>query len=466
MIKAFLFLSIFTLSFWSEAQDLDPNILINGSQDYCQQSVLSYKTTSAGECPDVYAPLKQGEHRRMRQITGYIPELWVSRGQTTGDYLLRYLPDGRYQAVMSVNFKPTAGATPEDANNMLLKVRRCMQKISPHLLGADGKNLDVVILSSDEAERIPKSDRPNTKEILVRPKVYRGDSEDFGVNFDCKTIGHEILHHLSLVDEYLETETEKYSEWSCRPTTKKPSYMRELDEPFNSVIPRNIVCECDKTCQEIMSTKSFTKKIYFSKNITDLMSANLIKKEYCTIKPVNDGQWYNGDGYTQDKDKGVIAISESPTVNVFESRTAMGFEHVYRNEVRCACTEGVKGDDCRKEMLDLKTKIAANTTPRFTCPNGIKQIGSEDIGDTGDTRVEGNKLIITTKGNGKSLLQPMQFAKILSGHCKGGAPSYETCAIFAYMSKSSDNCKKMPPECLDDDYYLGGKEIPKNTSRR
>jgi hypothetical protein len=136
-------------------------------------------------------------------------------------------------------------------------------------------------------------------------------------------------------------------------------------------------------------------------------------------------------------------------------------DSIYYDKISYHCECKPHQKYCHKLLNEMK-KIAENVPERSTCPDGVKARSTgPSIGyDKQGTRVECSKedscdLVITTKGSGKPLLTPTQFTKILAGNCAGGSPNYERCEKYAYMAKDHPECGKMPPECHDDNYYLG-----------
>ena len=371
----------------------------------------------------------------------------------TGDYLLKHLPNGRFQAVLNLNFVPkTDKGTPAQAAEMLERSRQCMNQLTPYLRSPSRQELDVIILTPDEVKNLPLDQRPNPRTVEVSDEgvEYRGDAQNFGTNFNCVTIGHEILHHLGLCDEYHETEEAKFAQWGCRPVTVRPSYMRDIDYSFGTVIPQTTQCECNSTCQSIMSAESKTKDIFLKMNDFEVME-DQFRETYCVEKRIQDHEEIET---VQDLDKAIFLTKETATESVFESRRATGPSTVERNQVTCRCPEGISGEYCRQAILEVKRRISL-APMRANCPNGYKKIGLSQIGNQGQTGVSGNVLTLVTQGNGKSLLEPNHFSKVIAGSCKGGSGGYEACASYAYIPPNTPACASMPPECRNDDHFLG-----------
>jgi hypothetical protein len=163
--------------------------------------------------------------------------------------------------------------------------------------------------------------------------------------------------------------------------------------------------------------------------------------------------------------KGFEFDSQNGNVYKFSSYRVFAKETIYYDRVSYTCECRPHQTYCHKIMEQMKA-YALNNPPRATCPDGLKSKSTgPSIGtDPKGTRVDCQKtssgevcdLVITTRGTNKSLLSPQQFNRILGGDCSGSAPEYEKCEKFAYMSGSDPECKKMPKECLDDNFYLNG----------
>jgi hypothetical protein len=191
----------------------------------CYDEVVAFSTTPA--LPQV------GQHRLMRRGDAYGPK-GNYLGYETGDYLLRNIAPDKVQAVINLDFRAAVDGTQAQANEMLAKTRSCLRQMAPYLKGGGGEQLDILVLTEDEVERLPANQRPAQRVVNVTDEsdqtLYRGNAENFGTNFDCVRIGHEILHHLGLCDEYHERQTagDLKTKWSCRPVTVSPSYMRDM----------------------------------------------------------------------------------------------------------------------------------------------------------------------------------------------------------------------------------------------
>ena len=416
---------------------------INMPINSCLEELEANTTKAAPDCNDKqFIPLGEGEHRLMRQEQS-LNNKGGHRSYETGDYLLRRLPGNRYQALLNLDFR---SANPEMARRMQEKTTACLKKLAPFLRGPANETLEVLVLSKEETNRLPQNlPRPNNKIINVLPNEIRGDALNFGENFECLTIGHEILHHLGLCDEYQETASDK-ADWNCRVVTVTPSYMRDMFYAYNSTVPQTVKCECDKNCENIMSNDSLTKTVFVSMNAHEIVEHNF-RGKYCrndTVQPLLVN--------TQIKiDDALVFTSPAERQYSFESRRAISPSAYDVIKFTCECPSGDKY--CERMIDEIKRRISQKQ-PRATCPDGLKQLGAAEIGSSVDSKAENGLLILSTPGNGQSLLRRNQFAKTISGSCRGGVPEYEECASFAYMPGNHPACV-VPPSCYDDNYFLG-----------
>lgn len=425
----------------------------------CWDQVQAYRTTEARRCRDQPVPAV-GQHRLMRRSNAYGPKNNYL-GYETGDYLLRNIAPNKVQAVMHLDFQAHGDGTIPQANQMLAKTRSCLREMAPFLKGTNGEQLDILVLTEDEVEQLPENQRPAKRVIKVTDEsdqpMYRGNAENFGTNFDCITIGHEILHHLGLCDEYHERSTHDdiVTKWACRPVTTSPSYMRDMWYAFNSSVPQTVTCECNDICKSIMAADSKTKDIFLQMESFELIEDNY-RQDYCVERVVSPNVELST--LTQ-QNRAFFVKSESANVTTFETRTAQGPTTVWQREFTCTCPAGDAGNQCRRATAELKRRSAA-PQQRASCPNAYPKIGDSVLGPSRNpSAVVGNTLRIVSAGNGQSLLRPSHFTKIMAGSCRNPSSSYERCAQYSYIPQGPQ-CADMPAECRNDDYFLNGRPIP------
>lgn len=425
----------------------------------CWDEVVAYPTREARRCREQPVPAV-GQHRLMKKANSYGPKNNYL-GYETGDYLLRNVAPNKVQAVMHIDFQAHGDGTVPQANAMLAKTRSCLREMAPFLKGANGEQLDILVLTEDEVERLPANQRPAKRVIKVTDEsdqpTYRGNADNFGTNFDCITIGHEILHHLGLCDEYHERSThdDLATKWACRPVTTSPSYMRDMWYAFNSSVPQTVTCECNEICKSIMAADSKTKDLFLQMESFELIEDNY-RQDFCVFREISANAEINT--LTQ-QNRAFILKSEAGNVTTFETRTAQGPTTVWQREVTCTCPAGAAGDYCRRATAELKRRTSA-PQQRASCPNAYPKVGDSVLGPSrNSSAVVGDTLRIVTSGNGQSLLRPSHFQKIMAGSCRNPASSYERCAQYSYIPQGPQ-CADMPAECRNDDFFLNGRPIP------
>lgn len=113
-----------------------------------------------------------------------------------GDYLLTRLPSqngvDQYEIVLNYRFNP-------DDQSIKDFVSDCFKRMDPYLVGPSGEQVSL---------RLPRpTDDVMSKahDVTVSSRCgYRGQALCWTPDYSCPIIYHETLHHLGLVDEYLE----------------------------------------------------------------------------------------------------------------------------------------------------------------------------------------------------------------------------------------------------------------------
>lgn len=457
--------------------------------------VNSVRTENQSGC----GPLLPGKHRLMRREGGY----------RSGHYLMRNLGGGRFAAVLNIDWKKGPGATPELVESMKARTMNCLRGLAPYMRNGN-ERLEIQVISPDDRlERgIP---RPRAIDIEVTPQRadFRGDAGNYGSNFTCKTIGHEMLHMVGLCDEYHEgikptgTGANKYYDWSCRPVTSTPSYMRDINV-FNEIIPQVRRCDCGPECQRLMSAPDDIKAMFLSNDADHVINneMSLIGSQITTI--ANGSEVRRNPFCVSTTDS--MGVNERPPVmksgvyqgvrngsHVFVTyrprhTQGEGFEPYYwfgRTTYTCNCQGDTQGY-CQR-IVDQAIRRLENPGPRVTCPMDVTtprdvqaDIGPQSQPSGLDRSVNPPQLVLRSPGNGQSLLRPQHFERIKAGNCRGGAArNYELCEEFAYRGRNPavngyqmrlpvnpnvNLCNDLPRQCLDDSFYLDGVGSPAATS--
>ncbi len=458
-------------------------------------------------------PLRPGRHRQMNR----------NRYQS-GNYVMRNLGNGRYAAVLNLDFVAGPGAGQELVESMKARTMNCIRSLNPYLRNGN-ESLEIQIISpSDRLENnFPK---PTKNEIMVtnQPSDYRGNAGNYGSNFTCRTIGHEILHLLGLCDEYHEGilevpstnprgETERnFMDWSCRPVTTTVSYMRSI-WAFNEILPQVRRCDCNEECQRLMNAPDEIKAMFLSMSGDEIMKAEMsllaspivnvtaervpvTRPPFCTSvtsalganerPPVMKSFQYDGNSggvhtFTTYRPRHTQGQAEFDTFYWF------GYERF-----TCNCN-GDTTNICNRLVQALAVR-ARETKPTVNCPLSVStprdfqasvlppgyNVPPSELDTTSTPPV----LVLRSPGNGQSLLRPQHFERIKAGDCRGGAArNYEYCEQFANMGRNPirgngynmttfppnpevNQCANVPTQCFDDSFYLDGVGSPPEVQGR
>lgn len=348
-------------------------------------AVLSVKTeetkscyTGSGAAKD-YSELLPGQHRLNRKSTwrrSSGPLKGLPRGIGAGDYLMRRLADKnnkpQYQAVLNLNFVGTTGLN----QYMYQKTKTCMSDLSPYLKGPNGESLDIKIVTPNEKlPGLPKINPVNI-DVLQGHTTFRGHSREFGSNFNCTTVGHEIMHHLGLCDEYHETVEPLKSKFSCRFVTAQPSFMRSMHTTMDMYVPQTNRCECGTSCQKIMKNPA-ARKIYLSMNGFDYISQENSLKDICTRSETPE---FIANTFPEKPFE--LAKEEGNTFTFNSYEVASPSESYSRTTYNCKCPPGVSDcsnylNEIRKPNPDLSLfKGSAYCPSKNAAPESIKELPS------------------------------------------------------------------------------------------
>lgn len=458
-------------------------------------------------------PLQPGRHRLMTR----------DRYQS-GNYVLRNLGGGRYAAVLNLDFVPGPGASQELVESMKARTMNCIRSLGPHMRNG-GERLEIQIISpSDRLEN--NFPRPAKNEIKVtnQPSDYRGDAANYGSNFTCRTIGHELLHLLGLCDEYHEGIKETHStttpqgivrnfmDWSCRPVTTSVSFMRNI-WAYDEILPQVRRCDCNQECQRLMKAPEEIKAMFLSMNgdeiintetslledpIVDVTADRVPVKRaaFCTsvtssLKPNERPSVMKSFQYEGSSEGTHTFTSYRPrhTQGQTEFDTFYWFGY---QRFTCNCN-GDTTNTCNRLVKALAAR-AQETRPTVKCPQDVSTpwelqssvlpAGVNASPSELDSTMTPPVLVLRTPGNGQSLLRPQHFERIKAGNCRGGAArNYEYCEQFAMMGRNPisgsgfnmttfplnseiNQCANVPPQCFDDSFYLDGIGSPPAESSR
>lgn len=448
-------------------------------------------------------PLLPGRHREMTRDRF-----------RSGRYVMRNLGNGRYAAVLNLNFTAGDGASPEMVESMKARTMNCLRSINPYLRNGNERMEIQVISPEDRLENnFPRPD-PYSIEVTPQRADFRGDAGNFGSNFTCRTIGHEILHLVGLCDEYHEgikegepstergASVKNYMDWSCRPVTTGVSYMRNI-WAFNQILPQSRRCDCGPECQQLMAAPEDIRNMFLSMNGDELMNSEMTLLDSPTVSvdanrnPVTRPPFCRSEttslpfGERPPVMKSFVYNKVSENSHIFTtyrprytlpSPGAEGFYWFGQQRFTCDCS-GDTTNSCNRLVQALAEK-AQQTIPTVLCPQEVAtprdfqaSVGPQTGPSSLDTSVTPPQLVLRSPGNGQSLLSPQHFERIKAGNCRGGAArNYEFCEDYAYMGRNPtrgtsfnmtlpvdpavNQCADVPAQCFDDNFYLNGQGSP------
>ncbi len=384
--------------------------------------------------------LDPGEHKVFQQLnTNYY---------ATGDYLLKRKSDGNYQAILNVKFKTGSGKL--STQEMMNRAKGCLETASPFMKGPNGELMELIALTPEEINALPKGQRPKENVISIESPDFGTNAASYAEDVGCATITHEMLHLLGLCDEYEENRAKYGDMWNCRVVTKAPSIMRELSA-FDQAVPKTNSCDCGfLPCSSVMkSSNEDIKTLYTRQNALSVIDYRF-RAQYCTTKNLPSTRSIT------DPAKSILLKGNAERSFVVESRGVVSQQgapqyNIERYDISCTCP----ADDT--ECLQKKTTIlkqVMNPKSMSSCPNGTKPIDAKISKRVATPQMQNNILTFTSDAQIESLLQPNHFYKILEGTCPGRSAGYQECADFAYKNNKSSSCN-VPAKCRDDKYYLG-----------
>ncbi|HXH32331.1 MAG TPA: hypothetical protein VNJ01_16140 [Bacteriovoracaceae bacterium] len=149
----------------------------------------------------------------------------------THSYSLRRNSFYEHEVFLNVKFhQPGTPTMDVKTLNSYYKTRAqsCLDKDAEMFADQSGRTLKITIFDQDLHGK--KVVTPPLVEISIEPKGHRSNSRAHESNVDCKTLVHEYLHLLGLVDEYEETNKEglfkRVNAYPSRAISTDHSWMR------------------------------------------------------------------------------------------------------------------------------------------------------------------------------------------------------------------------------------------------
>ena len=425
-------------------------------------------------------------------------ETKVVSGSVTGisaDYALEKLDAKNYKATIAVDFQNKTSGANVSGEQMFVRAKQCMDKVSDYLRSPSGEKLQVSLVSPKEALRIPSSKRPVTHDVDIKPDGFRSNSRNYEETIDCPTITHEVLHLMGLCDEYREkmnilyvdTETGEVLNgdrdelrelkkkglaktvpmYECRAVATVDSVMSNQHGAFENAVASEKTCECqNQDCRDVVNyPDEKARELYTS----DVWTAIAYRNQICSFKRLSLEKIAS---LSDLEDKPMHQIKrDDEQAFVFEHTTihrdssqGLGMAGVYR--YTCG---GCQGEVQCEALSELKDRIRTKKRVSYAyCPLGAKEVdpGAREFASkliapyeksaNAATKVEGDRftLVRLPKRPGSSLLHPAHFARIKHGTCASKVKNYTTCAQYAYTSLPEKNCPDRPAMCEDVNQWL------------
>jgi hypothetical protein len=307
---------------------------------------------------------------------------------------------------------------------------------------------------------------------------------------------------LGLCDEYhegIKKDGAKYLDWSCRPVTSTPSYMRDI-YVFNRIVPQVRRCDCGPECQQLMKAPEEIKSMFLSNDVDQFINnemslvgsqiveiqngREISRPPFCTVAvdslaPNVRPSVMKSAVYQGEKNGTHTFVTHRPRYTKGNTE-AESFYWFGRTTYTCNCSGDTQGY-CQRIIQNAIQQIQ-NPGLRVNCPMDItsprdiqSDIGPQSLPSGLDETVSPPQLVLRSPGNGQSLIRPQHFERIKAGNCRGGAArNYEFCEQFAYKGRNRPDgyhmrlpinpnenlCSELPPQCLDDRFYLDGIGSP------
>lgn len=384
------------------------------------------------------------ETKKINECRPMNPGDWVVVDERTGptgigaDYALTKLGPQKWVAALSLDVRSRHGVSSAE---MFGRINQCINAVNPAMRGPNNEQLEIKILTPDEASKLPRAKRPPTVQIEIQPTGARSHSKAYAADINCSTIVHEVLHLLGLCDEYKGDD----DGYQCRAVPSGDSIMKSHWTVFNDTIPRQLSCECvSDYCHKLVALGD-TDAVRIRANAWSLGPVDYeFRNKYC------------GSVYTQNQipyNRGLVnkaqeTTPEKFTVTLYDMSTS-DLKKIFPMELKCECPAG----DAKCKAVKDEVIRDIGSYGAESCPAGSKEKqsiygvrGKVSLTTTGFT-VPGSKPRRST------LLEPVHFSRIIGGSCEQVVTQYNECAKWAYKGTSNQNdCSGRPVYCDTDDW--------------
>jgi hypothetical protein len=328
------------------------------------------------------------------------------------------------------------------------KMNACFQMVAPYLKGPDGNTLTFRILSSPEADALPRNQKPRRFRIAVGPEGSRSDTRMFSSDDDCATFTHEMLHHLGLQDEYRETSAELAPKWNCRPLTRRDSVMNSHTSGLDAAVPRTVMCACSSSaCQNLIAHPDEAVIRTLTSAPGWPLSQDYQRANCATNYSFLPQGTPEKDGLEVVSDNGDNFVTRYQWFHPDDAK-----RRYVRTVMTLTCT--CRDDACRREKTQMLAKIGQTPAANPFCPQGMREVSRDFAPGTYQTGIHNGMLRFSTTPTRSTILYPNQFRRAVSGTCEENIAGYGMCSEYAYTGSRNGQCKT-PAECRNPDYYIG-----------
>lgn len=354
------------------------------------------------------------------------------------DYALTKVSPQKWVAALSLDVQSRHGVTSAE---MFGRINQCMSAVNPAMRGPNNEQLEIKILTPDEASKLPRGKRPPTVEIDIQPTGARSHSKAYAADINCSTIVHEVLHLLGLCDEY----NGDGDGYQCRAVPSGDSIMKSHWTVFNDTIPRQLSCDCvSDNCHKLIATGD-VDAVRLRANAWSTGPVDYeFRNKYCGHFTTKTQIAYNRNLVNSARETAPGKF----TITTYDI-SMTDLKKVSPIELKCECPAG----DARCESVKAEVIRDIASYGAESCPSGSKE--SESVyGTRGQVAIRPNGFSVPgTKPKRTSLLEPVHFSRIIGGSCEEVVTQYNECARWAYKgSENQNDCSGRPPYCATDDW--------------
>lgn len=458
------------------------------SQDCVDCSLPPRPSESSSPAPIVYTENRGCRPHEVGQ--GRINNV-AARSQTSSvpadrEYLLYRRSEKEYEVIFQLKFVAMTGddapLSPTAAADMESRVRNCLAIIPP-ARSPDGREIKFRFITAEQKNLLVGRAPPEISINVV--KASRGNAENYGEDFRCGQVIHELLHQAGLCDEYREVDGAR-NIGACRPIGAGNSIMSDgMHRAFNDAVGEPFSCDlssspdhlsylndANSAHKDFLLLQSFRDVGNRSWRFFGLNSPRSDRPKNVCCKEKTPLDW-KGVAPTENMRKVSIDINTSEHLQ-FKSREAYFVAHptdsakkeVNYSETEYECKIADVDESlrpaCREYFELLRPELESSADPErkmFACPRSVPGIPLNFDVQPGSFKLSGNTIHLRNQGNGRSLLHSGHFERLIAGRCSSPAAEvYDRCSRFAYEHNYTTAQKAMscdallPAECKSVDW--------------